>query len=61
LGRHPSDAVAISDSDVCVMPHDALEQLSRPIPALQRHLLHVFSQEVVREQRMMLLLGSMRA
>jgi CRP/FNR family transcriptional regulator len=61
LGRHPSDAVAISDSDVCLMPYDALEALSRRIPALQRHLLQVFSQEVVREQRMMLLLGSLRA
>jgi CRP/FNR family transcriptional regulator len=61
LGRHPSDAVAISDCDACVMPYEALEALSRRIPALQRHLLQVFSQEVVREQRMMLLLGSMRA
>jgi CRP/FNR family transcriptional regulator len=61
LGRRPSDAVAISDCDVCVMPYDGLEALSRRIPALQRHLLQVFSQEVVREQRMMLLLGSMRA
>ncbi|HTS52907.1 MAG TPA: helix-turn-helix domain-containing protein [Burkholderiales bacterium] len=59
--RHASDAIALEDGDVCVVPYDRLEALSREASAVQRHLHRLFSKEIVREQRMMLLLGSMRA
>jgi len=55
------DAVALEDSDVCEIPFHRLEDLSRELPSLQRHLHRILSQEIVRDQNIMLLLGSMRA
>ena len=34
--RHPCDAVALEDSEVCVIPFTRLEELSREAPSLQR-------------------------
>ena len=59
--RHSCDAVALEDAEVCVMPFDKLEQLSREVTALQNHVHKVMSREIVREHGVMLLLGSMRA
>jgi CRP/FNR family transcriptional regulator len=59
--RHPCDAVALEDSELCVIPFARLEELSRQAPALQRHLHKIMSREIVNDQRIMLLLGSMRA
>ncbi len=58
---HACDAVALEKSEVCELPFDRLEMLSREIPALQRHLHKIMSREIVRDQGIMLLLGSMRA
>ncbi|WP_225784318.1 fumarate/nitrate reduction transcriptional regulator Fnr [Xenophilus sp. Marseille-Q4582] len=60
-GQHSCDAVALEDSEVCVMPYERLEELSREVTALQRHVHQVMSREIVREHGVMLLLGSMRA
>jgi len=60
-GCHASDAIAVGDSEICVVPYDRLETLSENGREVQRHLHRMFSHEIVREQRMMLLLGSMRA
>jgi CRP/FNR family transcriptional regulator len=60
-GQHTSDAVALEDSEVCVMPFDRIEELSREVPALQRHVHQIMSREIVREHGVMMLLGSMRA
>lgn len=59
--RHTCDAIALEDSEVCVMPYDELEALSREVTALQNHVHKIMSREIVRDQSMMLLLGSMRA
>ena len=59
--HHTCDAVALEDAEVCVMPFDKLEQLSREVTALQNHVHKVMSREIVREHGVMLLLGSMRA
>ena len=59
--RHTCDAVALEDSDVCVIPFDRLENLSREMEALQHHFHKVMSREIVREHGVMMLLGSMRA
>ncbi|WP_043118443.1 fumarate/nitrate reduction transcriptional regulator Fnr [Pseudacidovorax intermedius] len=59
--RHTCDAVALEDSEVCVMPFDRIEELSREVSALQRHVHQIMSREIVREHGVMLLLGSMRA
>ena len=58
---HNCDAVALEDSEVCVMPFDRLESLCREVPVLQRHMNKVMSREIVRENQIMLLLGAMRA
>lgn len=60
-GRHVCDAVALDDCEVCEMPLDTLESLSRQIPSLQQHFHRILSREIVRDHGMMLLLGSMRA
>jgi CRP/FNR family transcriptional regulator len=59
--RHTCDAVALEDAEVCVMPFDRIEELSREITSLQRHVHKIMSREIVRENGVMLLLGSMRA
>ncbi|MGR4870475.1 helix-turn-helix domain-containing protein [Variovorax sp. LARHSF232] len=58
---HSCDAVALEDAEVCVIPFDRIEAMSREVPALQRHVHQIMSREIVREHGVMLLLGSMRA
>ena len=58
---HTCDAVALEDSEVCELPFNRLEALSRELPTLQRHLHKIMSREIVRENGILLLLGSMRA
>ncbi|MEO8333280.1 MAG: fumarate/nitrate reduction transcriptional regulator Fnr [Gallionella sp.] len=59
--HHNCDAVALENSEVCELPFNKLEALSRELPGLQRHLHKIMSGEIVRSQGIMLLLGSMRA
>ena len=59
--QHTCDAVALEDAEVCIMNFDLLEDLSREITALQRHVHKVMSREIVRENGVMLFLGSMHA
>ena len=59
--HHTCDAIALEDAEVCVMPFDRIEELSREINSLQRHVHKIMSREIVREHGVMLLLGSMRA
>jgi CRP/FNR family transcriptional regulator len=58
---HTCDAVALEDSQVCVIPYGQLESLSREFTDLQRQFHKVMSREIVRDHGVMLLLGSMRA
>jgi CRP/FNR family transcriptional regulator len=59
--RHHCDAVALEDSEVCEIPFAGLEELFSHVPALLRHFHRIMSQEITREQNVMLLLGNMRA
>lgn len=59
--RHTCDATALEDAEVCVMPFDRIEDISREVGALQKHVHRIMSREIVREHGVMLLLGSMRA
>ncbi len=59
--RHTYDAIALEDSEVCVIPYAALTQLSLRIPVLQSRLLRILSSDISRDQGLMLLLGSMTA
>lgn len=58
---HSCNAVALEDADVCVMPFETVEAMSREFPALQRHVHKIMSKEIVRENGVMMLLGNMRA
>lgn len=59
--RHHCDAVALEDSEVCEIPFTLLEHLFSDMPTLLRHFHRMMSQEITREQNVMLLLGNMRA
>jgi len=59
--HHNCNAVALEDAEVCVMPFATVEDLSRELPALQRHVHKIMSREIVRENSVMMLLGNMRA
>ena len=58
---HTCDAVALEDSQVCIIPFHQLEDLSREVTDLQRQFHRIMSREIVRDHGVMLLLGSMRA
>jgi CRP/FNR family transcriptional regulator len=58
---HQCDAIALEDAEVCVVPFDRLEALTREFNGLQRQLHRVLSREIVRDQGVMMLLGTMRA
>ncbi|MFO1214922.1 MAG: fumarate/nitrate reduction transcriptional regulator Fnr [Burkholderiaceae bacterium] len=59
--RYRCDAVALEDSQVCVIPYEQLESMSRESGDLQRQFHRLMSREIVYDQRMMLLLGRLRA
>ena len=60
-GSYNGTAIALEDSEVCVLPYALIEEMSRDIPALQRQLHAVLAREIVRDHGVMMLLGSMRA
>jgi len=60
-GHYNGSAIALEDSEVCVMPFALVEEMSRELPMLQRHLHAVLAREIVRDHGVMMLLGSMRA
>ena len=57
--RHTCSAVALESSDVCTASFDQLERLARTIPVVQQNVRKVLSREIVREQGMIVLLGSL--
>ncbi len=60
-GMYHGTAVALEDSEVCVLPYALIEEMAREVPALQRNLHAVLAREIVRDHGVMMLLGSMRA
>ncbi|HET9652415.1 MAG TPA: helix-turn-helix domain-containing protein [Usitatibacter sp.] len=54
-GTHTADAIALEDSDVCVIPYARVQDAG-----LQRQLDKAMSRELVHDHSMMLLLGNMR-
>ncbi len=55
-GSHVTDVIALEDSEVCVIPHERLEDAG-----MHRQLHKVMSRELVRDHGVMMLLGTMRA
>jgi len=60
-GRYNGAAIALEDSEVCVLPYSLIEQIAAEIPALRRQLHAIMAREIVRDHGVMMLLGSMRA
>jgi CRP/FNR family transcriptional regulator, anaerobic regulatory protein len=59
--KHSSSAVALEDSEVCVIPYTRLVNLGHEMHGLQRQFHKVMSREIAQEHSVMLLLGTMRA
>ena len=59
--RHGCDAVALEDSQVCVIPYARLEALCRECGPLQRQFHKIMSREIAGNHELMLLLGGRRA
>ncbi|NVD71403.1 fumarate/nitrate reduction transcriptional regulator Fnr [Duganella sp. BJB1802] len=59
--QHHCTGVALEDSEVCEIPFGSLQQLLADMPTLLRHFHRMMSQEITREQSVMLLLGNMQA
>jgi CRP/FNR family transcriptional regulator len=60
-GRHGCQAMALEDTEICVLPFAGLEELARAVPQFQHSLHRFLSREISRDQGLMLLLGSMHA
>lgn len=61
LDRHLTDAVALEDSDVWMIPYARLIDVGQRFPRVSHNLQRVLSQEVSAAQSTMLLLGRMSA
>lgn len=59
--RYSCNAVALEDSEVCVIPFVRLEALSRQVRCLQHQFHRVMGREMVRHQAIKMLLGGARA
>jgi CRP/FNR family transcriptional regulator len=59
--KHCCEAIALEDTEVCTIPFDRLEELARTVAPLQRNLHQFLSRDIERDQKVMLMLGSMRA
>ena len=60
-GQYQSDAIALEESEVCIIRYEAFEDLALQIPLLQQQFHRIMSREIARDYGVMLLLGSMRA
>ena len=58
---HTCNTIALEDSHACAIPFAALQALAHEIPSLQHSFRNMMSREILREQGVMLLLGSMNA
>jgi CRP/FNR family transcriptional regulator len=59
--RHSDTAIALEDSQVCVMPYVLIEPVAREVPALQHRLHAALSGGIAHNQRAMMVLGTMSA
>lgn len=59
--RHICDAVALEDSQVCVIPFRRLARLGQGFPTIQNKIHQLFGEEITREHKLLMMLGNMRA
>ncbi|MBU6460430.1 MAG: fumarate/nitrate reduction transcriptional regulator Fnr [Proteobacteria bacterium] len=55
------DTVALEDSEVCLIQYHHLENILQSCNSIQHHFHKLMSREIMRDQNVMMLLGSMRA
>jgi CRP/FNR family transcriptional regulator, anaerobic regulatory protein len=60
-GEHNSTAIAMEDSEVCVVKLDTLDEISHYVPSLQHQIRRLMSKEIARSHQVLLALGSMRS
>lgn len=60
-GVHASSATALEDAEVCVIPYAHLTDMAMGHSGLQQVVGRLMSREILREHRLMMLLGSMNA
>ncbi len=58
---HTNSAVALETTSVCEVPFDRLKDLTRDIPAMQHHMLHVMSQEIQSDHCQLMMIAKMSA
>jgi len=60
-GRHACEAIALEDSEVCVLHFGPLDEMAHQVPLLQRNIYRLIASNICRTQDMMFMLGSARA
>ena len=60
-GFHASSVTALEDAEVCVIPYALLTEMSAGKTDLQQLITRLMSQEILRENSIMMMLGSMAA
>ncbi|NYT85752.1 fumarate/nitrate reduction transcriptional regulator Fnr [Pollutimonas harenae] len=58
---HVSNAIALEDSEVCVIRIDELDELSHHLPVLQQQLRRLMSKEISRSHQLVMSLGALRS
>ncbi len=59
--RHMTHAIAMEDTELCVVPIQDVERVTTMLPALSRQLRRLTSQEILRSQQLIMSLGVMRS
>jgi CRP/FNR family transcriptional regulator len=59
--QYSTQAIALEDSEVCVMPFERIEGLAQRTLAFQRLLYRLLSAQILRERASTIMLGTMRA
>jgi CRP/FNR family transcriptional regulator, anaerobic regulatory protein len=60
-GRYGSEAIAIEDAEVIIVPFSRLVALARQVPQVEQIVYSILSRELVREQAMLYVIGTLHA
>ena len=58
---YSSDLIALEDTEVCILPYDKLLEVTQNMFSMSQHFQKLLAMEIVRQNGVMLLLGSMHA
>jgi CRP/FNR family transcriptional regulator, anaerobic regulatory protein len=61
VGRYGSEAIAIEDAEVIIVPFARLTALARQVPQVEQIVYNILSRELVREQAMLYVIGTLHA